>query len=88
MPQYIYRPVHQGPFGAHMGSKQVKEGDLALPNPMSGGAIPVNPKHYEAVAKVNKFAGTIGDKIKKLKIVDKEALEKKKRENKPITFSL
>ena len=88
MPQYIYRPVHQSPFGAEMGSKQVKTADLPLPNPSAGGALVVDPKSYEEIAKNNKFAGALGDKLKKLKIVDKEALEKKKKQNKPITFSL
>lgn len=88
MPTYIYRPVHQGPFGAHMDSHQVKKADLALPTPTASGAGVVDPKSYETIAKENKFAGALGEKLKKLKIADKEALEKKKKMNKPITFTL
>ncbi len=88
MPQYIYRPFHQSPFGAAMGSQQVKQADIALPNPTAGGSLVVDPKSYEQIAKNNKFAGALGEKLKKLKIIDKEALEKKKKQNKPITFSL
>lgn len=88
MPSYIYRPVHQGPFGTQMESQQVKKADLALPMPTASGSGVVDPKSYEKIAKENRFAGALGEKLKRLKIADHEALKKKKKMNKPITFTL
>lgn len=88
MPSFIYRGIAKGSSTLVNLEESCKHGMVSVPTGGSGNHVPVDASHYKKVAKDLKLSGALADEIGKLKIEDRKAKEKKRRDLSPIKFDI
>ncbi len=86
MPPYIYRGMARGSstlvnmqdINKDSGHVELHRGSTHLPLPTGD---------FKKVSDANKLSGSVAQKLKNLKVVDRQAKEQKLREKSPIKFS-